>query len=73
MGTYVEEHFLVRYNGYIHTMGVITKVHNDGNVTVSATTNSVTREEWGLPWDQRENALRNIYASKPKSHIERIN
>ena len=72
-GSYIEEHFLVRYNGMIHSMGVISKADKNGNFKEEVSTNSTTPETWGLPWEKREAELRNMNASKPNSSVIKIN
>ena len=57
----------------IHSIGVISKADENGNFMEDVTINSVTPEEWGLPWEEREEALRNANISKPNASVITIN
>ena len=64
---------MVRYNGMIHSIGVISKADNSGTFKENVTTNSITPEMWGLPWEEREAALRNSIITKPNASVITIN
>ena len=49
-----------------------TEVKENGITVQRATTNSVAPASWGLPWDEREDSLRNALASNPNATVTRL-